>query len=212
MTNQENPTPSKKTNPTVWVVVGIAAVLVVCLLLAATLVGTYFYLQRTGRLGSVTSGIPFLSKPGPKTTSTPMAVEAFDPSNSKYPALPNLVPGWKGLTQPGIQDWHASVSANQPVLIMLGWCTTTKDILDQNDQQIKWSLNVDGQDVDVTKLFIYNQQLPDRICLSGVGVIRQWSVGTHTITTKMTTLQKINDGWDDYPAGDYTDVYTVKVK
>ncbi len=219
MTIPELPTP-KKSNTTVWIIVGVAIVVVICCaLVIAALVGAFFFIRRSGTGTPFTQPIPFLSTPNPvqpKATALPPAngallVEPFDPSTSNYPALPDLIPNWQGQTKPGSQNWSVTVPANQPVLIMLGWCTSTSQILQQNDQQIKWSLSVDGQSVDVSKLFSFDQQVQGEVCKSNVGLIRQWPGTTHKITTTMTVAQKINDGFNDYAAGDYTDVYTVTV-
>lgn len=216
MTVQESPNP-KKRNTTIWIIVAIVVVILICCILLALAVGAVFVI--TKRSGTVNDApLPFLSTPQqvqpgatqPATTGT-LVVEPFDPTSSNYPALPDLAPNWNGLSQPGSQNWSVSVPANQPVLIMVGWCTSTSQILQQNNQQIKWTLTVDGQSVDVQKLFVLNQQLPDRVCSSNVGLIRQWPGTSHKIVTTMTVDQKINDGFNDYAAGDYTDVYTVTV-
>jgi hypothetical protein len=217
MTMQESPQP-KKTNPTIWVIVAILVILLCCILVAAGLTGAYFLIRRSGGLNNVTPLLPFSSTPnqvGPGTVPTlssgPLVVEPFDPSSGFYPALPDLVPNWSGPTKPSTQNWSLNVPANQPVLIYLGWCTSTSQILQQNDQQITWSLTVDGQAVNVQKLFASNEQQSGQVCNSYVGIIRNWTGTQHKITTTMTVAQKINDGWNDYAAGDYTDVYNVTV-
>ena len=217
MTVQESPKP-QKTDPTIWVIVAIAIILICCVLVALGLGGAYLYMQRAGKGNNALPGLRFLPTPGQKgPSSTPpasngaLAVVPFDPSSGNFPALQNLVLNYNGATKPGSQDWSLYVPAKQPVLIILGWCTSTSQILQQNEQQIKWSLTVDGQPVDVQKLFISNEQLSDRVCQSGVGIIRQWPGTQHKISTTMTVAQKINDGWSDYPAGNYTDTYNVTV-
>jgi hypothetical protein len=218
MTVPETPAP-KKNNTTLWIIIAAVVVVVICCALAAAaLVGGYFYLRANNRGFKIPQQMPFLSTPhpvGPNTTPPAtggkLVVEPFDPSTNTYPTLPDLIPGWSGQTQPGSKNWPVIVPSNQPVIIMLGWCTTTPQILEQNDQQIKWSLKVDGQAVDVSKLFSYDEQLNRQVCHSYVGVIRQWPGTTHEIITTMTVAQKINDGFSDYAAGDYTDVYNVTV-
>jgi len=215
MTVPVTPTP-KKSNTTTWIIVAVVAVLLVCCVLVVLVVGGGFFYLRTRNVPQVA---PFLFTPNPVSPNAtqavpangPLVVEPFDPTNSSYPALPDLIPNWQGSTQPGSQNWTATVTANQPVVIMLGWCTSTAQILDQNDQQIKWGLTVDGQAVDVSKLFAFNQQIPNEVCKSYVGLIRQWPGTSHKIVTTMSVAQKINDGFSDYAAGDYTDVYTVNV-
>ena len=217
MTLQESPKP-KKTNPTIWVILAILIILICCVLAVIAIGGAYIFTQRSGNLNRSLPGLPFLPTPGqkgpgltPTVSNGPLVVEPFNPNSSVFPSLPDLVPNWSDATKPTSQDWSLTVPSNQPVLIYLGWCTSTSQVLQQNYQQIKWSLTVDGQPVDVQKLYLLNEQLSDRVCRSSVGVIRSWPGTQHKITTTMTVLQKINDGWNDYPAGDYTDVYNVAV-
>ncbi len=234
MTIPESPTPTpsptltptpKKSNSTVWIIVAIVAVILICCILLAVVAGAFFvFNRRTGSPSNIP--MPFLPtplqvQPAPTQQGQPaptqpaptgsLVVQSFDPTSSNYPALPDLIPSWSELSAPGSQNWTVSVPANQPVLILLGWCTQTSQILQQNDQHIKWTLTVDGQSVDVQKLFAFNQQLPDRVCSSYSGLIRQWPGSSHKIVTTMTVDQQINDGWNNYVAGDYTDVYTVTV-
>jgi hypothetical protein len=216
--NVQEPPQSKKTNPTIWVIVAILLILVCCILVALVLGGTYIYLQRSGKLNNGVPALPFLSTPrqvGPGAIPTfskgTLVVEPFDPTSGNFPALPDLVPNWTESTKPASQNWSLTVPANQSVLVILGWCTTTPQLLQQNDRQIKWSLTVDSQPVDLQKLFISNEQFSDRVCKSSAGLIRNWPGTQHKIVTTMTISQKINDGFNDYPAGDYTDIYNVTV-
>ncbi len=235
MTIPESPAPApdltpapKKNNTTTWIIVAVVAVVLVCCLLVALVIGgILIYRSRAGQVNNIPPAMPFLNTPNPINTPNPVSpngtpaapgngpltVESFDPTNSTYPALQDLVQNYKGATQPSSQNWNATVPANQPVVILLGWCTSTTQVLDQNYQQIKWSLTVDGQPVDVSKLFLLNQQVsnPTQVCKSYSGIIRQWTGTTHKIVTTMTVAQKINDGFSDYAPGDYTDVFTVNV-
>jgi len=43
-------------------------------------------------------------------------------------------------------------------------------------------------------------------------VLKDWPAGEHHLSIKATFTQTINDGQDDYPAGDYILDYTVYVK
>ena len=108
--------------------------------------------------------------------------------------------------------WPVSVTSQQPVLIIEGWCTADKQTLDQNYQHITYLLSVDGKDVPVNSLYLLDHQATDMFCRSYLGIVRQWPAGAHTITTTMRLDEAINDGWDDYMAGDYTDEFRITVK
>ena len=101
---------------------------------------------------------------------------------------------------------------DQPGIISLGWCTTTREILDENSRHITYSLTLNGQTVDVSKLYSWKQIESARICQSYVGIIRKWPVGRHTIVITTYLKQAMNDGWFDYPVGEYITRYEISVK
>lgn len=210
MTEQSSVSVGKK-DPTIWIVLGIVVVLLCCFL-ALCAVGLVILL---GRLGQQNFSLPGIS-PSPTATAPTGAiekivVEPFQPTARRYPALQELVPGWEASTSPATQTWEVEVRANQPVLVLLGWCTDTEETLDQNYEHIRYSLVVDGQEVDVYRLFREESTIRDGVCLSYVGIIRRWPAGKHTITMTMEITETINDGWNEYPAGKYIDVYEITV-
>jgi hypothetical protein len=138
-------------------------------------------------------------------------IEPANPTSSSYPTLPDLAPNWSTATAPGSQTWSVSVSRNQPVMVFMGWCATTPEILAFNLKHIAYKLVVDDQPVNITGLYKWDSQESDRVCQTFVGLIRQWTGTSHTIVTTMTLDWAINDGLDDYHAGDYTDVYNITV-
>ena len=218
MSMQESPKPPKK-DITIWIVVGVAVILACCVLTLLAVGGGYYYLEKAGKVNFSLPGIPLPSAPGqkiptvtPSASIGPLGIAPFDPSTGNYPSLAELAPSWNDATKPGTQNLSITVPSRQQVTVLLGWCTTTSSLLQENYKHITWSLTIDYQPVDVQKLFVWNDQQADRICKTYVGLIRQWSGSQqHKIITTLTITQKINDGWNDYLPGDYTDVYTVTV-
>lgn len=203
----------KKSNKTLWIIIVVAAVILLCCILAAALSGLFYYLKQNGMLPASLSAdvpTPTVTK-APAVVSEALTIEPANPSSSSYPTLEQLVPDWRPTTTPSSRSWSISVSPDEPALVFLGWCTTTAEILDQNYQHITYKLSVDGQPVDVKSLYLLNSQDADQVCRTYVGLIRHWTGTQHTIVTTTTFSQKINDGWDDYPAGDYTDTYNITV-
>ena len=49
----------------------------------------------------------------------------------------------------------------------------------------------------------------DRYCRSYLGIIQAWPVGNHVIIIEMVLDAPINDGWDDYAAGQYIDQFII---
>lgn len=135
-------------------------------------------------------------------------VSQFPPTSG----LQQLADGYTDLTKPGTGTWEVKVSADKDVIVILGWCAKTADIFSQNMQIIHWSLRADGRDVPLSMLYASTGTLPDgRKCVSYTGMVWEWPKGKHKIITTMHLDQSLNDGWSDYPAGDYTDIYNVTV-
>ena len=71
---------------------------------------------------------------------------------------------------------------------------------------------LDGQPVDAKSLAQGEQQVSGQTCKDFNGIIRAWPTGKHTIKITMRLDAKINDGWNDYAAGDYVEIYNITVK
>jgi hypothetical protein len=207
------PVPHSKSNKGIWITV---IVIVACLCLAVVAVGVigggYYYLNKNGQLPD----IPFFPIRPTVTTgsnlgSGPVVIESFDPSSSNLPTLQDLVTAWSGAITPSTSDWNITVTPYKQTLVFMGWCAATQGKLDENYQHIEWHLTIDSFPVDVNDLFELQETLPDQVCRTYVGLIRQWPGSFHTITTNQHLDATINDGWSDYPAGDYMDVYHVTV-
>jgi hypothetical protein len=220
----------KKNNKIIWIIVAVAAVLLCCCLAAVAIGGYYLYTQNAaGNLfpsqtiplapSAPTAAVapvepPAATEEAVATTAPiegPLVVDPFDPTKSNLPTLQQLAPGWKDSTAPGIQALSLSMPRTQAVMLFMGWCTSSSALLEQNLAHMHWTLVVDGQPVDMNSLFLWNSQESDRICRTHVGIVRQWTGTSHVISVTMTIEQQINDGWSDYPAGNYTDVYSIKV-
>jgi hypothetical protein len=217
------PASHKKDNAWIWIVGAIAVVLLLCLVLVIG-VGAFAvwkgYIAIPGlnlpaqQSPSIPQPVlPPSTNPNPKSTVTKITVEPYQPQRTdQIPSLQNLAANWQNPTGPGTNTYPVSVSSNQPVLLSSGWCTTTKAILDQNYQHIKYLVEVDGQTLDTSKLYQESQSSVGQSCKDFVGLIRAWPSGNHTIQITMRVDAKINDGWNDYAAGDYAEVYNITVK
>lgn len=207
------PVQPKKANNTTWIIIVVVVLILLCCILVAALGGLYYYLKQNGTLPSFLPGnVPLPAAIGtPTAIPEPLVVEPFDPTSSYYPTLQNLVTNWSGSSTPGLHNWSVTVSRNEPVMVFMGWCAASADILDQNYDHLAWYLAVDSQKMDVHDLYNWLEVRAAMACRTYVGLIRQWSGAEHTIVTTMTLDQKINDGWDDYPAGIYADNYHITV-
>lgn len=214
------PTSPKKSTTWIWIVIAIAVVLLFCLVL---LVGAgafavwkgYITLPGINRPALTSPAFPTAkapSQPNPSTAPTSITVEPYQPQqNDRYPGLQDLATNWQNPTGPSSNTYDITVSTNQPVLLASGWCTTTKAILDQNLQHIQYLVEVDGQSLDTSKLYQSSLSSVGQSCKDFVGLIRAWPIGKHTIKITMRLDAKINDGWNDFAAGDYTEIYNITV-
>jgi hypothetical protein len=217
---EQKPASPQKNTIWIWIVVAIAAVLLLCLVL---LVGAGAYTVWKGYIIIPGINVPALQSPSiphqivppatnPKGTVNKITVEPYQPQrNDPYPTLQNLATNWQNPTGPSSNTYDIAVSANQPVLLTSGWCATTKAILDQNFQHIKYLVEVDGQSLETSKLYQQSLSSVDQSCKDFVGIIHAWPTGNHTIKITMRLDAKINDGWSDYAAGDYAEIYSITV-
>jgi hypothetical protein len=217
------PASPKKNKIWIWIVLALAAVLLCCLLLVT---GTAVFAIWKGYIqipGISIRNLPVLTSPvapdqglGPKTAPPaapgPLTVEPYQPQAAdRYPSLQDLTPNWEGLSAPGTQTWNIKVAADQSTLLFLGWCTTTPSILNDNFDHIQYLVEVDGQPLSMENLHSMDGLSGGQVCRNYVGLIRVWPAGKHVIKITMRLDSKINDGWSDYPAGDYEDIYNITV-
>ena len=215
---ESKPASPKKDTLWVWVVV---ALVVLCLCCLVVVIGAGAYATWKGYITLPVINLPGHTSPAiptpdalPKTLSpgTPdnITVEPYQPqTGDQYPTLQNLVPNWQNPTGPGTHTYDIAVSTHQSVLLASGWCTTTKTILDQNFQHIQYLVQVEGQPLDTSKLYQGNTSTISQSCKDFAGIIRAWPAGKHTLKITMRLDAKINDGWNDYPTGDYTEIYNI---
>jgi hypothetical protein len=226
MMNTPEPIPPKKDRTWIWVV-AILAGLCLCLTVAVVVVGGVFlvtqrtagtpmliletFLPQASPTSPSISASPTPPAPSTGTSGGTINVVPFTTSMSSLPPLQTLVNNYQGGMAPGTQTWQVQVTSSEGALIFLGWCTSTQDILDQNYQHLTWIAEVDGDTVPITVFNVLDSTETQGYCRTYVAGIASWPVGNHTIQTTMRLDAQINDGFSDYAAGDYTDVYQVTV-
>jgi hypothetical protein len=213
------PQPKKKMT-WIWIVV---AVLVLCMCLAALGAGLYFFLNI--RSEDVSTDQPGGSDYPPVSTTAPFAT--MFPTPTERLVLPTtlvieplivgeaahnlylLISDFEDASLPGVRTWDVSVSNTWSVGVYQSWCTTTTAILDQNFQHIQITFEADGETVDMDSLSFLEETQTDRVCRGYYGIVRAWPLGDHVIIINMAFDEPINDGWDDYPAGDYIEQFII---
>ena len=113
---------------------------------------------------------------------------------------------WENAYSPGHHTYHAIGDPDVPIVVSLGWCSTTQIILDENWSKMGYELTIDGFSIDLEKEMAFRSwTIPPEIgpCYGYFGLTKGWRRGEHYIIWTHTIYQSINDGVSDFKAGDY---------
>jgi serine/threonine protein kinase len=119
------------------------------------------------------------------------------------------------ISAPGAKYFETSVNSSSTFLWLFYWCTSSQATLNQN---IKYTLvDMSINNVSLSGSQIY--QIDDRTsngkwyCRNWYTTLHDWKRGANIqLTIHYSFSRKINDGYTDYPAGDYYIQLTVTVK
>lgn len=159
--------------------------------------------------GMVPAGDPVL-------LSTASAVSAIN-TGSVDPLEAVAREGYENSVVPGeTYTYTIPLPESKKLLWYWGWCTNSKQILDQNFSQISLKFTLNDTQMTADKVAMVDQQGQDAagnnlFCRSYGMVLDQWPAGEHHLQTEVTIKSKINDGMSDYAAGKITYNYTVFV-
>ncbi len=123
-------------------------------------------------------------------------------------------PSAEDLAKPGTFTYTVPITdPAKPVTWAYGWCAHDQATLKDNLKHIRLTFTLDGKTVSADKLASIGYQTRTGLsCRLVYAVLKDWPAGEHHLSIKATFTQKINDGQDDYPAGDYILAYNVYVK
>ena len=115
------------------------------------------------------------------------------------------------------EENRITVPVGQPVYVRLAWVVSTPDILEQNTQYITLSIEIDGVRLDDPEFLSYDEiygsiHAPDGYAPSltyGVVLSGLKEGETHRVVVTRSNSEAINDGLEDYPAGDTTTLIYV---
>jgi len=115
--------------------------------------------------------------------------------------------------KPGTLTFTVKITNDKPTYFDYGWCTTTEEILKQNFEHIIVSLYFNEQELgtDVVHPVSYTRT-DGLVCLDFGVLMSDWPAGNYKLESAVTFDEKINDGLDDYEAGDYIHQYNVTVE
>jgi len=128
-------------------------------------------------------------------------VEPLLAEGTEIPSLTSLADGYRG---PGV--YSIEVASNGQVSIVNRWCTRNQAILAQNIDHIRFTFEINGIDV-LSNLHNYEEIDDDgtgqaMYCHGYRGLVSDWPIGEHEIRYGLSMDEVINDGWDNYPAGE----------
>ena len=114
---------------------------------------------------------------------------------------------------PGTLTFTVKIIDDKPTYFTCGWCTTSEEILKQNFEHItvRLYLNDDELGNDVVHPVSFTRK-DGLVCLDIGALMSEWPTGNYKLESAVTFDEKINDGLDDYEAGDYIRLYDVTVE
>jgi len=117
------------------------------------------------------------------------------------------------LAKPGTFTFTVKITNDTPTYFDYGWCTTTEEILRQNFEHITVSLYFNDDEIGNDVAHPVSFTRPDGLVCLDIGVLMSdWPAGEYKLEAAVTFDEKINDGIDDFEAGDYIYQYNVIVE
>jgi hypothetical protein len=155
--------------------------------------------------GIVPSGPPEIASPA-AASSAFQSGKSFleDLAREKYTSADYAKPGTLTFTIP--------LDKSETLIWMYAWCTSTKEILDQNLRNISVKFVLDGEEVPLEKFQQEDFENNGQQCRLTYTALSQWPAGEHHLSTTSTFSAPVNDGSTDYEAGDYVLDYGVFLK
>jgi C-terminal processing protease CtpA/Prc len=112
---------------------------------------------------------------------------------------------------PGTYLYTIPLQTSEDLLFIQGWCTTTDAILAENWTKIRLTVTVNGVDVPLSELGLYEGPLNNNVCRFYWAKFSDWHMGENVVVATMTFTAPLNDGIGDYAAGDHVYEYHVFV-
>lgn len=113
---------------------------------------------------------------------------------------------------PGTFVYTISLAKSESLIWAYGWCTAPENF-DQNWDHISFKFYLGDQEILKDQIFTFEFD-PDSTmrCRYFYNILSDWRAGENHLRTKAIFTQSINDGTDDFPAGEWIYDYTVYVK
>ncbi|MEN6435903.1 MAG: serine/threonine-protein kinase [Anaerolineaceae bacterium] len=159
--------------------------------------------------------------PEPKNTKVPTKVPATATPQPDfyiqpaYDGTPNPQKGYANLGDicshaddpvltPKTYSYTCTVPADIPIVINMGWCASTQEILEQNWALMTYTLTIDGISFDINDATAFMGYTNSQgYCYTYRSYVEGLKSGEHDITYSFSMSEPLYDGFDNYQAGDY---------
>lgn len=91
------------------------------------------------------------------------------------------------------------------------WCTTTKELLEDNWANIELEFSVNDSPVPLTQFTVVETESDGLVCRYYFTLLYQWQPGETNLLIKVTFAKELDDGMSVYPAGSHFYRYQVTV-
>lgn len=118
--------------------------------------------------------------------------------------------------KPGTLTYTITIADETPTYFSYGWCAVDEETLRQNFEHIDVKLYIN--DAEFPSDAVHNLSFTSQneqsalLCLDFGALMSEWPEGNYTLKAVATFDEQINDGMDDYAAGDYIFIYNVTVQ
>jgi C-terminal processing protease CtpA/Prc len=115
-------------------------------------------------------------------------------------------------SQPGTITYSVALGDAESVIWGYAWGASDADMLQANFDNIKLKFMLDGREVSEDMFNVTEVEANGKIYRFIYTSLSDWPAGEHHLSTTATFTTTINDGQQDYLAGDYVLDYTVYVQ
>jgi len=87
------------------------------------------------------------------------------------------------------------------VFVNIGWCAIDEDTLDQNLEQIKYAIEIDGEEINYDYTVGYSQEYEKgefpgfdgtMVCYGNGLMTYDWPKGNHNVIETLTSMEKVS--------------------
>ena len=107
--------------------------------------------------------------------------------------------------------YTVSLSTDDDILWVWGWCAASEEILADNLTEIELSFSLDGENIAPEQFASFGYPYQGQSCQVYFASLFEWPVGEHHLNTTASWSEALNDGTVGFPAGSQILEYSVYV-